>query len=71
LVDIYAARESYDGQTRSEVLAEEIKKRGINAKYIESFEKTAQYLKNELRENDIVFTMGAGDVYKIGEKLLK
>lgn len=70
LLDIYAAREVYDGETRSSDLAEEIKKRGVDAKYIESFEKACEYLKKDIKQGDIVFTMGAGDVYKVGDMLL-
>ena len=71
LVDIFPAREVFDGKTRSEDLAEEIKKRGVNAKYAESFEKACEYFKKTLSDGDIFFTMGAGDVYKIGQMLLE
>lgn len=71
IVDIYAAREVYDGETRSEELARQISQRGINACYLPSFEEAAKYLKENVCENDIVFTMGAGDVYKIGDMLLE
>lgn len=71
LVDIYAAREVYDGETNSEKLAKQISKRGIKVHYLSSFEEAECYLKKNVKENDIVFTMGAGDVYKIGEALLE
>jgi UDP-N-acetylmuramate-alanine ligase len=29
------------------------------------------YLKTHTREGDIILTMGAGDLYKVGETLLK
>jgi UDP-N-acetylmuramate--alanine ligase len=48
-------------------LAEAIK----NATYKASFDDVEQYLRENLKENDLAFTMGAGDVYKIGEALLK
>ena len=71
LLDIYAAREVYDGITRSEELAKQISQRGVNAKFIKDFPSALAYLKDTLSEDDILFTMGAGDVYKIGEELLK
>ena len=71
LLDIYAAREVYDGITRSEELAKQISQRGVNAKFIKDFPSALAYLKDTLSEDDILFTMGAGDVYKIGEKLLQ
>lgn len=70
MVDIFAAREPDDGVTRSSDLAEEIKKRGVNAKYMESFDAVVEYLKSTAGSNDIVFTMGAGNVFEIGEKLI-
>lgn len=71
LVDIYAAREVYDGKTSSSDLARDIRGRGINAVYCESFEKAEKILKNSLQEGDILFTMGAGNVVKIGEDLVR
>ena len=71
LLDIYAAREVYDGITRSEELARQISARGVNTKFIKDFSGAVEYLKETLSENDILFTMGAGDVYKIGEELVK
>ena len=71
LADIYPAREEFDGVTRSEDLAADIKKRGVNARFAGSFEEIEKILKNVLQEGDMVFTVGAGDVYKIGEALVK
>ena len=33
-------------------------------------EEVVNYLKKIVKPNDIVLTVGAGDVYKIGEKLV-
>ena len=52
-------------------LAEEIKKRGVNARYMKTFAEIEEYLKNTLSEGDMLLTVGAGDVYKIGEAILK
>lgn len=71
LTHIYAAREPFDGVTRPEDLAEEIKARGVNAKYIENFDDIVKYIKETAAEGDIVFTMGAGDVTEIGPMLTK
>ncbi len=71
VIDIFAAREVYDGVTRSSELARQIANRGVNAKYMESFDVVYDYLKKELSEGDILFTMGAGDVYKIGDRLVE
>ncbi len=66
---IYAARETYDGKTDPDRLAEEIAARGVNARYIESFGGIAKAVREQAREGDIVFTMGAGTVTEIGYEL--
>ena len=35
-----------------------------------SFEQAKQLLQEQLRPGDLLLTMGAGDVYKVGEQLL-
>lgn len=66
ITHIYPAREVYDGVTDPDKLAAEIAERGINAKYIDGFEEIADYIRKTASENDIIFTMGAGDVTNIG-----
>jgi len=66
LPDIYAARETDTLGVSSEKLASAI---GDKAMYIKSFEEIAAYLAGEAREGDLILTMGAGDVYKIGNLL--
>ena len=69
LTHIYPAREVFDGVTRCEDLAEDIKKRGVSVRYIDSFEEIEDFLKENLAPGDIAFTMGAGDVVEIADKL--
>lgn len=66
LPDIYAARESDTLGVSSEKLANAI---GEKATYMKSFEEIADSLAKEAREGDLILTMGAGDVYKIGDLL--
>ena len=68
LLPIYAARDPFDGSIKSEMLVEKI---GDKAKSFLNFSDVENYLKNNLKESDILITMGAGDVYKVGENLLK
>lgn len=70
LADIYPAREEFDGVTRSVDLAADIAKRGVKARFYDSFEKIADVIRTEADDGDLVITMGAGDVYKIGDDLL-
>lgn len=70
LADIYAAREKNTGEINSEMLCEAICKNGVDAIYLESFDKILDYFRGTLKEGDLLITMGAGDVYKIGERFL-
>lgn len=71
LADIYAAREKPDESINSKMLAEEINKNGNKAEYIESFDKIAGFLFENTKKGDVIMTMGAGDIFKIGENLLE
>ncbi|MCR4590628.1 MAG: UDP-N-acetylmuramate--L-alanine ligase [Lachnospiraceae bacterium] len=71
LADIYAARETDTLGVSSKILADEISARGHNARYFDSFEKIENFLKENCIHGDLLITMGAGDVYKIGDRLLK
>ena len=71
LADIYAAREPKDESINSEMLAKDILKNGGKAMFLSSFEKIADFLAENAKEDNVVITMGAGDIFKIGENLLK
>jgi len=67
IIDIYAAREKDLGIIHSKQLAEAID----GAIYLENFDKCVEFLKINVKPGDMIITMGAGDVYKIGEEFLK
>lgn len=71
LTDIYAAREKKDESISSKILAGKITKNGSKTTYLESFDEIIGFLNENIKNGDIIITMGAGDVYKIGEMLLK
>lgn len=71
LTHIYAAREKSDGVTSAENLAKDISKRGMNVRYIEEFDDIASFLKENVKEGDIVFTMGAGNVVDINKLIIE
>ena len=54
----------------SEDLANAIKLYGKNVNYIPDFEKVVSYLKENVKENDIIITLGAGTVTKLGPMIL-
>lgn len=67
LADIYAAREADTGIVSSAQLAGDID----GALYLPSFEAIEDFLRSVAAPGALIITMGAGDVYKIGENLLK
>ena len=70
LADIYAARETDDLGISSQNLQESIRQLGAHCEYFPSFDQIEQYLLASCAPGDMVITMGAGDVVRIGEQLL-
>lgn len=71
LTDIYAAREADNGEVSSLMLADRITRTGKTVMYIKDFDSIAAYLDKNARSGDIIITMGAGDIYKVGEMFLE
>ncbi len=72
LADIYAAREKDIYKISSENLAERIKKNHPDKEVycIKDFKEMADYVKANAKEGDLVITMGAGDIYKVGNLIM-
>ncbi len=70
ITDIYAAREKDNGIVHSRNLNDAIRKNGIDAIYIKEFEDIKDYLIQNIKEDDVVITMGAGNVYSILDLIL-
>ncbi len=71
LADIYAAREKNTYGITSAAILDELKKLGCEAYYFSSFEEIENFLSANCMNNDLLITMGAGDIYQVGEHLLK
>ena len=71
VTDIYAARETNTYNISSKDLADAIIKLGKNAKYLPSLEDCASFLKDNVKENDIVLTLGAGTVTNISSMIIE
>ncbi len=69
--DIYAAREKDTGLIHAKDLVAKLKENGVSASYAESFDTATINLKNTLKISDILITMGAGNIFKVGEMLLE
>lgn len=71
LLDIYNPAGRDDGLSiTTNDLFTSIKNIGKNCYYESSFENAIGFLKNNIGKNHLVITMGAGDVYAVGEGLL-
>jgi len=71
ILPIYPAREVFDPSITSEMVVAEIQKNGGISKTVSTFDEAITLLKKEAKKGDVIMTMGAGDVYMIGESLLK
>lgn len=70
LAKIYAAREADTGEISSADLCEDLKKEGIEAYCFPTFDEIENFLLKSLTTGDLLITMGAGDIVKVGEHLL-
>lgn len=71
IADIFAARETDDGTVSAAQLADRIAQTGKSARYVGDFAAIEAYLHEHCKSGDLLMTVGAGDVYKIGENFLK
>ena len=72
VTDIYAASEDPIEGVTAEVLTDAIKSYGHkNAHYIGALEGATEILKGQVHDGDLFITLGAGNVYRTGERLLE
>jgi UDP-N-acetylmuramate--alanine ligase len=70
LLPIYFAREAQDDSVSSEILAEAIDLNGVTAYAFHSFEEAEEIISSlNLGKDDVFVTMGAGEAYKIADKV--
>ncbi|MCL2500511.1 MAG: UDP-N-acetylmuramate--L-alanine ligase [Defluviitaleaceae bacterium] len=70
LLPIFAAREPFDPTVSSAMLGKRMSDYKDDVQCFEDFYTAEMYLRKKLIPNDLLITMGAGDVYLIGEHLL-
>ncbi len=77
IIDIYGSARETQGGTSSKELIKAIKdwnkEQGIRQKVIHQTDLASveKYLRENLKANDLLLLMGAGDIFRVGEKLLK
>lgn len=72
VLDIYAASENPIPGITAEILTENIKKYGHkNVQYIGDIENAAEKVVENIQENDLVITLGAGTVTRLSDEILE
>jgi UDP-N-acetylmuramate--alanine ligase len=72
LTEIYAAGEDPLPGATSEALYQAIKRKGhLDVEFIPDKNEIAERLAKTLHSGDVALTLGAGDVYQVGEALAK
>lgn len=61
VTDIYAAREKFDPSIHSKDVVDALIEKGINAKYLGTFEQARDYIYEIAKENDLIITTGCGN----------
>jgi UDP-N-acetylmuramate--alanine ligase len=70
VIDIYGSAREAEGDVSSEDLVKLINKYAFDkAEYIPTINEAIEFFENKLKENDVLITMGAGDVWKVADKL--
>lgn len=69
--DIYSARETDPGDVSSYRLAEKTRDYHSDVRYIAGQNAITEHLLEQARTGDLVLTMGAGDIWKVGEAFLQ
>ena len=71
VIDIYAAREKNIYGVSEEQIVNKLKEDNVDAIYISDYDEIVDYLRKHVKENDIILTLGAGNVTKIAKKLIE
>lgn len=71
LSEIYAAREDNPHGVSSRQIAEALMERGVSALFFETNKELSEYVEKKLMHGDMLITMGAGDIYSVGDFILR
>lgn len=70
ITDIYAAREKNTGVVHARNIVERMAAYDVDAHYIKDFDDIEQFILKNCKKNDLLITMGAGNVDSIGNHLV-
>jgi len=71
LSEIYAARETNTTGISSKDLLKLIQEKNPNSIYLDSYDKIILYLKEHVKKDDIIVTIGAGPINQVGYQLIQ
>jgi len=71
IAPIFAAREDPDPSISNHILAEKIRERGKQTESFDTLEEVENYLRSTAHAGDMIVTMGAGDIYKVADNLVR
>ncbi len=72
ITEIYPAGEASIEGIKADLVVKSVKEAGHpNIKYIRDLDETIEYLKRIIQKGDLVITLGAGDIYRVGQGLLE
>ena len=71
VTDIYAAREKFDPTIHSKDVVDAMVKKGLNAKYLSTFEEARDYIYEIVRPGDLVLTTGCGNPDELARMIVK
>ncbi|UCF00280.1 MAG: UDP-N-acetylmuramate--L-alanine ligase [Planctomycetota bacterium] len=71
--EIYFVRDSQQAekQINSKILVQRIRDNKSDAFFIDGFERICDYLKEKVKDGDLVVTMGAGDIWKVADEYIQ
>lgn len=70
IAKIYPAREINTFNISEDMLVDKIKDKNKNVTYIDDFDKIVNYLKENVKDEDLVITIGAGPINMVAKKLV-
>lgn len=70
IAKIYPAREINTFNISEDMLVDKIKDKNKNVIYIDDFDKIVNYLKENVKDEDLVITIGAGPINMVAKKLV-
>ncbi len=71
VTEVYAAGEKNIPGISGKLVFEAAKNANVNTEYIPVIDDIAEYLIENVQENDLIITMGAGDIWKLGSVILE